>query len=279
MDDLFGGFFGFWMVFPLAFLAVVALAVVAVATGRAEPDPEGRRAYGFYLAVVGIVAILVALFSAADAAGSVISALVEKDESFDGPVPYEGEQFPESSEYDLEAGYDVIEEATEGFNPDDERYANAVHSGLIALAALAVYWFHRRRIDEVHEASRGKTGPVWRIHHGFLLALAFLGVIVVLVAAGEALYGAFRAAAPGVTGFGGDDSFERRLGLSQLLHMGILAGAGAFVFQYHWHRSQEIATPPAPQPPPVPPMPAPPPVPPAPPTEPPSIPEAPPFGA
>lgn len=270
-EDFFGGFFGFWMVFPLAFLAIVALAIVAVATGRAEPDPEGRRTYGFYLAVVGVVAILIALFAATDATGSVISALVEEDESFDVPAS----EFPDGEEFfegDIPPQDFPYEDG--GFDPDDERYANAVHSGLIALAALAVYWFHRRRIDDVHAASQGRGGPAWRVSYGYLLALAFLGVIVVLVAASDALYGVFRAVAPGVTGFDGDDSVERRAGLSQLFRMGILATAGAFVFQIHWQRSQAIATPVPPQPPAVPQPPAPPSPPPLPP-EPPTPPGAP----
>lgn len=248
-DEFFGGFFGLALVFPLAFLAIIALAVVAVATGRAEPDPEGRRAYGFYLAAVGVVAVLVALFAVTDSAGSVISALVEEDESFGEPA-FEEAPFFEGEGFSDEGFESVPPDFGGGeVDPDDERYANAVRSGLVAVAALAVYWFHRRRIDDVDEESKGREGPGWRVHYGYLLALAFLGVIVLLVAASDAAYGVFRAVAPGITGFGGDDDVERKAGLSQLLRSGILAAAGAFVFQHHWRRSQAIATPLPPEPP------------------------------
>ena len=230
-------FFGFGIVFPLAFLAIIALAIVAVATGRAEPDPDGRRAYGFYLSVVGVVTVLLILFAATDAVGNVVAALVEEDEVFED-VPYD-EGFYEGDEF-----VPVPDEfPADDYDPDDDRYSNAVRSGLLALSAFAVYWFHRRRIGAVEEESRGRDRPAWRVHYGYLLAVAFLGVVTLLAAASDALFGVFRAIAPGITGFGGDHSVERRSGLTELLRSGVLAAAAAFVFQHHWRRSQTIATP------------------------------------
>lgn len=245
-DDLFASFFGFALVLPLAFLALVALAIVAVATGHAEPDPEGRRAYGLYLAAVGFVAVLTVLFAATAAVGSVIDALVEEDE-YAGVEEFSEEDF--FFDEGVDSGFALESDA------DDQAYADAVRGGLIALAGLAVYVLHRRRIDAVEEESMGREGPAWRVHHGYLLALAFLGVIVALVSASDALYGVFRSVAPGITGSLGDDSAERRAGLAQLLRSGVLATAGVFVFQFHWRRSQRIATPPPPTPAVVPPTP------------------------
>lgn len=232
-EDVFGGFFGIGIVFPLAFLAIVALAIVAVATGRAEPDPDGRRAYGFYLATIGVVAILVALFAVTDAAGNVIAALVEEDETFD--TGFVDDEFFEETEF-FEGEF-TPPELIDEYDADDERYANAVRSGLLALAALTVYWFHRGRLGDVEEESKGRRGPAWRVHYGYLLAVSLAGVLVLLVAASDAFYGLFRAIAPGVTGFGLDDDVERRAGLTQLLRSGVLAAAAAAVLRVHWGRS------------------------------------------
>lgn len=244
-EDFFGGFFGIGIVFPLAFLAIVALAIVAVATGRSEPDPDGRRAYGLYLSVVGVLAILIALFAATDAAGNVISALVEEDEDNASPVPVQ-EPFLDE-EFGFEGGPFAGDSNASGFDPDDERYAGAVRSGLLAAVAVGVYWLHRRRIQDIEEEASGRAGPAWRVHYGYLLAVALLGVVVVLVATADALYGVFRSVAPGITGFG-DDRFERRQGLTQLLRSGVLALAAAGVYRAHWERSLGVATPAPPSP-------------------------------
>ncbi|HLF99533.1 MAG TPA: hypothetical protein VI916_03610 [Acidimicrobiia bacterium] len=246
---MFGGDFfsviGLGIVAVLAFLAVIALAIVAVATGRSDPDPEGRRAYAFYLAVVGVITILVTLFAFNDAAGNVITSIVEEDaEAFHDEFGFEDESFSEESEFSFET-----ESEFSAPDPDDQRYTNAVRSGLAAAVAFGIYWFHRRRFSDLHLESVGKSGGAWRVHYGYLLAVAFVGIAVVLVSVSDGLYGVVRALLPDFTGFDGDDSVERRAGLAQLLRGAVLAGTAALVFLNHWRRSQAIATPPPPEPP------------------------------
>lgn len=252
---MFGGDFfsviGLGIVAVLAFLAVIALAIVAVATGRSDPDPDGRRAYAFYLAVVGVITILVTLFAVNDAAGNIITSVVEEDaeefhDQFGGEFGFEeGDPFAEEgSEFSFESDDEFSIP-----DPDDERYTNAVRSGLAAAVAFAIYWFHRRRFSDLHLESVGKSGAAWRVHYGYLLAVAFVGIAVVLVSVSDGLYGVVRAILPDFTGFDGDDSIERRAGLAQLLRGAVLAGTAGFVFLNHWRRSQAIATPPPPEPP------------------------------
>ena len=246
-----GVLFGLSLLLPVALLGIVVLGIVAVAGGR-EPDPTGQRQRTVYLGAVCFVALITLLFAAFGAASSVIGLLGDGDEVH--TVGARGTGFLSDDE-DTTFGGGDDEGSGFSFGEDDdnpiiveddgnrteEAVSGMVAALTIALAAGAVYVFHRRLLDKQVAAPGFEGGPAQRAVNGYLYAVSFVGALVALGAAAAALYGVYRLALPDFSAPDGHD--ERMAGVRQLLSSAFLALAAAAMFQRHFNQAEAWTTP------------------------------------
>jgi hypothetical protein len=103
-----------------------------------------------------------------------------------------------------------------------------VAAGLFAL-------HYRRRRDLEAAGAFADPGP-GRARRTYFYAVAFTGVLLILIALPAALYGVFQLIAPGVYGTG-DDSFVRQVGGAKLISDAYLTAVAAVVVLQAWQRS------------------------------------------
>ncbi|HVM41330.1 MAG TPA: hypothetical protein VM618_11205 [Acidimicrobiia bacterium] len=225
----FSGFFGLAIVLGVGILGVIVLAIVAIVSGRGEPDPDARRTPALYATVLAFLSLFTLLIAGVATAQSLLEAAIVEDpagsfEAFPEPIFPDGDGF----EFDEPPSFDDIDTA----DADDARYASAVQSGLIALAAGAVFLFHRRLFDG--RAPGAMKDAAWRVFQAYGYAVCFVAVLIVLFGAAGSLYGLFRIIAPGVTAGFLEASVERREGLVTFLSAGLLALGAAAIFRANW---------------------------------------------
>src|SRR5207302_6090495 len=119
--------------------------IVAVVTARRDPDPMGTRPYTVYLSLVLFVATFTALFASTAMVSSIVRIpLKEYASGFTGYAPL-GRTGP------LYAG---PISGRLGSQLDRQHAAAAVQAALVVAAALAVLWFHVRRLRELVQEPR-----------------------------------------------------------------------------------------------------------------------------
>jgi hypothetical protein len=123
---------------------------------------------------------------------------------------------------------------------DDADYRLAVQSGLLAIAAGAVFFFHDRRARRLVPPGTIEDSATGRVARACVYGVCFIAAIVVLVSAAKSGYGLFRVVAPDVTGRGPEDP-ERQRGIAELLSYAFLAGGAAFIFHRAWRWLPEQA--------------------------------------
>jgi hypothetical protein len=244
-------------------ITVFGLIVLAVVTGVRrgwEVDPAGSRARALYLYAVCFVALVIAVF----AIEGIISAIVHIILPSHAPS--------------------ILGVATVG-GPSDDQFTNeAVLGGLIAIAALLVFLFHYRRVEDALREPGWLHGPGARVRRGYIYLSSFVWILVALFAAVGAAFGLYEIIAPDTAGLGAPTDTVRDSGIASLVSLGLLALIAVVVFRTHWRRlafarpaAPAVARPPdtAELPPPaVPPPAAPPPPPPHTPPPPPGTPPA-----
>jgi hypothetical protein len=233
-------------------LAVTGAPVVLVLAGiggRAEADPSGRRSGAVYLGATAFLAVYLALFSSFGLVAS-LASLIRPGSSpmtsislprgtavygSSSSAPAISVPFPTPTSLvitgtvpsaTLTTGPVMFGRSSAAVGPstNDGVISVSLAMALLALAALGVLAYHRRRLAEAL-ADPG-PGPVWRIMTTYRLAVSFVAVFVTALAAAAALYGVYRIIAPGVSGTSG-----RGDGVQELIDAGYLAlGAAAVLF-------------------------------------------------
>lgn len=224
-------------------VAAGALILVLVAAlGRGEPDPEGRRGEGIYLGAVAFVAMYMAIFATFGVVTSLASLLSPRPSatssfsssssgvSASTPVTL-GASTPLSSSapgltFRQDSPQSGLFQAVSGPSRTDEATTGAVASGLVALGALGVLAFHRRRLQEA--LSERGHGLLARVMMTYRRLVSFVGVFIVALAGAVALFGVYRLIAPGMSGSSG-----RSGGLEELIDAGYLALVSAGVVLLH----------------------------------------------
>jgi hypothetical protein len=218
---------------PILVLGVIVLAIGALATGRGDSDPDGRRPYALYLAGVAFIALLVSL----GAFGVISSATVDAVHNDDGASL-------------TTSGDDVF--ASSSSSSKDERTRTAV-AGLITLGlALPLAWWHQDRLRRLTNEPAVVGTAAWRTGQAYRYSVCFVTVLVALGAAATTGYAVFSAIAPGISGIG-----KRSNGVADAITAILVGGAAAALFVLHWRQAQQSAPvrPSVAGPPPVPPEP------------------------
>jgi hypothetical protein len=230
---------------PAVLVGLIVLGILALAGGRGEPDPTGRRTYALYLVAASFVALFVTLFAATAMVSSIVRIALPDRENQDC-VEFEGGISCGGTFGPVPGGVDGASQSyapLRRFDPDRGHTRDAVQSGLVAVAAALVLWFHARRaLALVHEPDFASS-PALRTYRAYLYSVCFVAILVVLFASVAAVYGLIRIVAPGTTGPGfGGSSAERDQGIAQLVTGGLLAAAAYAVFAFHWRRADDLRT-------------------------------------
>ena len=231
-DILPGEFAG---IFGIPLLVAVILILVA---GRRDDDPGATRVQARYLGAIGIVSLFIALFAFFGVARGLADLIIDKDGAHSG-IPKEFQEMIESM-----PGLEGIPipglggggrggDAAVGISADAD-YRLAMQSGLVGLAAAAVFVFHIRRARSLVPRDGFARGATGRVARAGLYGACFVAALVVLVASAKGAYGLFRVIAPGITG-SGDHDVERQRGIAEILSYLFLTVGGAMVFFRAWY--------------------------------------------
>ena len=149
-------------------LAIVGVFVIVVVANRAEPDPNGRRPFTTYLFGVSFVTLWTAVVGSIGVVSSLVR-LIGKD-SASGP----------------------------GIHPVGDSVArNVVLAGLVLIVSLAVLVVHLRKGLEYARAEGHPAGPSGRVAQTYVAAVAFVSILVLVIAVVVAMYTLFQLVAPG----------------------------------------------------------------------------------
>lgn len=150
-------------------LAVIGIFVIVVVANRAEPDPNGRRPFTVYLFGVSFIALWTTDIGAIGIVVSLVRLI--------GTVHASGP----------------------GLHPVGDSVArDAVMSGIVLVVSLGVLAIHLGKGLEYARAESGPPGPSARVAETYVAAVAFVSILVLVVAVVLALYTVFQLIAPGV---------------------------------------------------------------------------------
>jgi uncharacterized membrane protein HdeD (DUF308 family) len=219
----------------IALLVAVILVLVA---GRRDDDPAQTRTQARYVGAITLVSLFVALFAFFGVARALTDLIVDKDDA-SSTVAIGGTEIPKELRDILEQQSGTQTGLDLGPGPgigrsDDADYRAAMKSGLLMIAALAVFVFHERRGRRLVPADRFAEGGTARVARAALYGACFVAAVIALLAAARGVYGVFRVIAPGITGHGSDDA-ERQRGIAELISFGLLTGASVFIFLRAWY--------------------------------------------
>lgn len=229
-----------WSILPVG---ILLLGVLVLASGRGEPDPTQRRGYAVYLAVTNFVtlfAILFASFAIVVPIADYLFTDAEDTEQFDEVgMPFGDPEFsdfevvgPPIEEIDVDGGSDAVDALNEARK--NKAIRDVVQAALVALPAVVLYMMHRRRRQELLGLSDFEGSAPWRVDRAYLYATCFSAVVILIIAAAQGGYSAFRAVAPGVTGDElGIGDVEQEEGLAGLVSFFYLFAGAVFIFVWH----------------------------------------------
>jgi hypothetical protein len=209
---------------------VVGVILILVA-GRRDADGAELRTPARYVGAACLLATFLTLFGAFGVVSQLSKFVISND----------ARDF--SSSFSSSSGADFGDFSGGGRERDDALWRGAVQFGLLTAASAAVLVFHRRRRTELLATPSAPDGLVGRVDRTYLYVACFVAVFLVLFAAYAAVYGIFRAVAPGVTAFHGG-SGERERGIAQAISLGALALGAAAVFLWHWRDTPRRLVPP-----------------------------------
>jgi hypothetical protein len=206
-------------------LGLLVLAIIAVATGRGEEDPTGRRGYAIYLAGVLFITLFFSLFAVYLAADAVSDAIGDPGYAYDEFIPYD--EFGE--ELDV---------------PDDDdqttrALGDAVEALLVALPAVLVFVWHQRRRKGLLAEGGFAGSPAERIDRAFLHAAAFTAVLVAVVSLAMVLPNLLSLAVPGFTEPGDPASDVREQAAKELIPWAVLLLGGALIFRWAFRQTPD----------------------------------------
>ncbi len=248
LGDLLPDELGF--VFGIPLLVAAILILVA---GRRDDDNTGVRTQARYVGVISIVALFITLFAVFGVARGLTDLIADKGDSVvgertifglnidDGDLNLKDLLGSDAPDNLLSGGPGGLGDdggflSDEPVGSDNDDYRLVIGSALLALAAGAVFVFHRRHARKL-EAKRGfRAGVGGRVERAFVLGVCFVAALIVIVGATRGLYGLFRIMVPGVTGEGAHD-IERKLGIAQFLSYLVLVSGALWIFFTAWRSS------------------------------------------
>jgi len=258
--------FAFGLLGSLFPIALLALLVIVVLSGRHEPDPTRERPQAIYLAAacfVGLVTLLAALVvvvvalvgltgnghwssypSYSESRSAEVPASPPDGFAGDGNAPSFGS--PPRFGNGANAPSPFLRRVPPRSGPSWEQLARpsrqgqrnrdiamAVRGAIVAVLALGLLVFHDPKLTRVVAAS---PGPAARVGAKYLYLVCFVTALIMLGAGTVALFSVFAAAAPGVAGVA-----SRANALRHVASAGVLAAGAALVFVRHWRRSTMLA--------------------------------------
>ena len=250
-------------------LGVIVLAIVAIAGGRAEPDPLHERPATLYLTAVSFVAVFAVLFAVFGLASSALNLTVDRHSIVDYSTSIGSGSLRSctnsggttlctgsGSSDGLSSGAPLIPVSRGQHDEDYRGIVVAVIAGALAAALFLLHyrWLRKYLADRI-------DGPGVRVWHTYLYVACFFAVVVAIPALGALVYDIFKLIAPGVTNAG-----TRGEALASFGSTSVLAAGAGIVFLFHWNQTPLSTSvgvapfaPPPPPPPPAPPAPPPPP--------------------
>jgi hypothetical protein len=154
--------------------------VIVVVANRSEPDPTGRRARGVYAYATSFVTLFVAIFASTGLVASLAELIGSHHNNGSKQL------------------FGIVSSATQSAHPiGDAAARGAVLSIIIALVAGAMYSRHRG-IGDGFAAGTTSLDPVGRVRASYVAAVAFVCVVLTVVATIVVWYDVFRLIAPGV---------------------------------------------------------------------------------
>jgi hypothetical protein len=255
---------GLVAVIPLVILALIVFAIVALVTGRRDPDPAGSRPYTIYLVLIIFFAMFTALFAITAMASNIAKAA--QGHSSQAPCP-PGVFCGAAGSGALRVGPSAIASSGSGsgtvrsiaslppsgtgyvplirgrvatYDPAKQQTAAAIEAALVALVAIAVLWWHVGRLRDLVRDPAFNVSAGRRTYQVYLHAVSFTAAAIFIFAAAAALYAIFRIAAPGYSAQLSPENVERDAGVVQLVAAGFLTLGAWLIFRYHWRRTQTL---------------------------------------
>lgn len=201
-------FIGF--LFPLLFIALIVLVIAAVAGGRGEADPSGRRPYAIYLSLVTFVGLMTTIGAVFATVKSIADSLLV---SGSGP----------------ECPPDFVECGLGGGGGGGRDILTAL---LVLAASAALTYLHGKKLLELRRVEPGSSSQAARVLQVFAYSVCFMTVFIVLASAVAAATALIDAVDPqeGFGGFGGG----RDQALSTLFTAIVTGALTGLLFRYTW---------------------------------------------
>jgi hypothetical protein len=227
---------GLAAVIPLVILALIVFAIVALVTGRRDPDPSGSRPYTIYLVLIIFFSMFTALFALTSMASNIAKIPQSHTSQTRCSVIGGASVCPPIGAL---SGYQPLVRVN-SYDPAKQATASAVEAALVALVAIGVLWFHVVRLRELVQDPAFNRSAGRRTYQVYLHAVTFTAAAIFIFAAAATLYAIFRIAAPGYTAQLTSEIVERDAGVVQLVAAGFLALGAWAIFRYHWRRTQTL---------------------------------------
>jgi hypothetical protein len=226
--------------YSLLTIALIVAVVAVLIAARRDDDRAGNRPQARYFGAIALVTLFIALYAGFGALGSITDLMVNHKDRHRAIVrgerqlyetefyftvsPSEGTNFPV-----LFPLYDFSSNTN-----NDQNYAYAVGSGLVALTTGALFVFHSRGRRRLRDANP-RSAVVARIdstYHYGACAVAALTLAVSFTSVG---YAVFELIAPGIAGGSHIPTHVNRMeGVSELLTFGGLGLGSALIFRRSW---------------------------------------------
>lgn len=200
MSSIFGAVFGSAAIVLVAIFLLVIVSVgslmtyvIIVIANRADPDPSGKRPIAAYLFAASFFTLWLSYV------GSIIV---------------------------VEALVSLLRSTS----PSSHTVARMVVVGLLmVLIGGFAHVLHRQRGVALSDSETDPSSPTKRVMRGYVAAVSFVSVLIVLVSTMILGYMVFQLAAPGIFGASG----SRLDTLTSILDLAYIVGAATFIFLSH----------------------------------------------
>lgn len=201
-------FIGF--LFPLLFIALIVLVIAAVAGGRGEADPSGRRPYAIYLSLVTFVGLMTTIGAVFATVKSIADSILVGGSGPDCPPGF------------VECG----------FGGGGSGLRDILSALLVLAASGALTYLHGNKLLELRRIEPGSSSQAARVLQVFAYSVCFMTVFIVLATAVAAATALIDAIDPqqGFGGLGGGSGSA----LSTLLTSVIVGALSGLLFRYTW---------------------------------------------
>ncbi len=174
-------------------LSLIAVVIIALVANRADPDPSGRRPQSVYFFIVSFVTITVATSASALIVGSILGL---------------------TASHPTSVGHVLIR--------------LLVISALLTAVSLVLFTLHMRR-GLLFARGESAAGPSRRVGQSYVSIVAFVSIMVMLVAGVFSIYLLLSLIAPGAFGSFGGRAWTLRI----LIEMAYLTIVATYILWIH----------------------------------------------